>query len=102
MIRIVNLRSYELKENEVLVRVDRFNKVLGNRFVMKSESDRDRVCDEYKKWFDRCISEGDEVVLNELRRIYKLGRRNDLVLGCWSYPRRCHSEVIKEFLEKYL
>lgn len=102
MIRIVNLRNYNLKEGEVLIRVDRYNKILGNKFYMHNESERDLVCDKYQEWFDKQIKNRNLDVLNELRRIYKIAQVNDIALGCWCYPKRCHSETIKRFLEQFL
>ena len=75
---------------------------LGNPFVMKSEADRDAVCDQYQAWFDRKVKNGDERVMNELRRLYRLAKKGDLVLGCFCAPKRCHGETIKAFLEAHL
>ena len=75
---------------------------LGNPFVMKSEADRDAVCDQYQAWFDRKVKNGDERVMNELRRLYRLAKKGDLVLGCFCAPKRCHGETIKAFLETHL
>lgn len=73
--------------------------VLGNPFVMRGEHDRDRVCDEYQKWFDRKIEAQDPAVLNELRRLFKLGRtQGALTLVCFCAPKRCHAETIAAFL----
>lgn len=102
MIRIINLRKYALKPDEILIKVDRSNKILGNRFYMHSEAERDLVCDKYQEWFDKQIKNRDLDVLNELRRIYKIAKINDVALGCWCYPKRCHSETIKSFLEQFL
>ena len=102
MIRIVNLRNFSLKEGEVLYKVDRSNKGLGNRFYMHNESERNLVCDKEKEGFDSAIENKDEVVLNELRKIYKIAKVHDVALGCWCFPKRCHSEVILEFIKKYL
>ena len=102
MIRIVNLRNYKLNEGEILIKVDRSNKVLGNRFVMHSESERDKVCDEYEAWFNAQVNNKNQVVLNELRKIYRLAKKYDIALGCWCYPKRCHSETIKNFIDSYL
>ena len=102
MIRIVNLRNYTLKENEILYKVDRSNKILGNWFFMHNEKERDIVCDKYQKWFDIAITNKNERVLNELRKIYKLAKIQDVALGCWCYPKRCHSETILKFLQQYL
>ena len=102
MIRVVNIRNYVHKEGEILIKVDRSNKYLGNRFYMKTESQRDEVCDKYQEWFDNQIKNNNEDVLNELRRIYKVARDDDIALGCWCYPKRCHAETILNFLSKYL
>ncbi|XZH79068.1 NADAR domain-containing protein (plasmid) [Clostridium perfringens] len=102
MIRIVNLRNYKANPNEILIKIDRSNIALGNKFKMKSESDRDLVCNEYAKWFETQIKSSNSLVLNELRRIYKLALKKDIALGCWCYPKRCHGETIKKFLDMYL
>ena len=75
---------------------------LGTPFVMKSEADRDRVCDQYAVWFEERVKAGDALVMNELRRLYKIAKRGGLVLGCYCAPKRCHGETIKGFLEKHL
>ena len=102
MIKIVNLRNLDLDEDEVLIKVDRSNKILGNPFYMKSEKDRDKVCNQYQEWFDKQIEMKNEEVLNELRRIYKIAKNHKVALGCWCAPRRCHAETILNFLNKYL
>lgn len=102
-IRIVNLRNYKLNENEVLVKVDR-SSVLGNVFRMRDMSDkeRNRVCDEYEKYFMRKVKEKGEF-RNEVIRIYRMVRDGkNVALGCWCFPKRCHALVIKKFIESYL
>lgn len=119
MIRIVNLKSYVLKEGEVLVKVDR-SSPLGNPYVMNgfSNSEREHVCDLYQynyfdKIVDKTVSDSElykflgrkvdrESFMNELRRIYTLALQNDIALGCWCYPKRCHAESIIAFLQPYL
>ena len=101
-IRVVNLRNYELKKDEVLIKVDR-SSVLGNVYVMKSEKDRDKVCDLYEKMFDRKVGIKGSTFRNEVIRIYRMVREGkDVALGCWCYPKRCHADYIKAFIEKYL
>ena len=75
---------------------------LGNPFVMHTEDDRDTVCDKYEEWFNKQVQEENKEVLRELRRIYLLAKRQDVVLGCYCSPKRCHGETIKKFLDKYL
>ena len=48
------------------------------------------------------VNNKNQVVLNELRKIYRLAKKYDIALGCWCYPKRCHSETIKRFIESYL
>ena len=99
MIEICNLR-FEKVKFVYDIRVDRFNKILGNRFYMQSENDRDRVCTLYKEWFTKQIECRNELVLNELRRIYRIYKQyGKLRLFCWCAPKKCHAETIKTFLE---
>ena len=102
-IRIVNLRDYVEVEGEVLVRVDR-KSALGNPYRMRdlTECERDRVCDAYVKYFNRKVKEKGDF-RNEVIRIYRMVRDGkDVALGCWCFPKRCHAEYIKKFIEKYL
>ena len=72
---------------------------LGNPFVMRNEGDRDRVCDEYQKWFDAKVAANDPQVMSELRRLFRLGRaQGSLTLVCFCAPKRCHAETIAAFL----
>ena len=102
MIEICNLRTEQVKF-EYDVRVDRANPILGNRFRMTSESDRDKVCDMYEVWFNEQLAKQNEVLLNELRRLYVIYKRcGKLRLFCWCAPKRCHAETIRNFLNKYI
>jgi hypothetical protein len=77
--------------------------VLGNPFEMGNESERDKVCEQYKKYFHQKVEiEKDETILKELRIIYKKALHGDVNLGCYCAPKRCHCETIKEFIEKKL
>jgi hypothetical protein len=103
MIRVVNLRNYKPVKGEVLIKIDR-SSVLGNPFKMYRESQRDLVCDQYADRFVR-ITTGEvknEAFMNELRRIYKVALKQDVALGCWCYPQRCHGLTIKEYLDRFL
>ena len=102
MIRVVNIKGYKPTSNEVLVKVDRSNKILGNMFVMKEESERDSVCDKYDNWFNTQVKNKNEIVLKELRKIYRIALKSDVALGCWCFPKRCHAYTIKKFLDQYL
>lgn len=98
MIRIVNLRNYKSVVGELLIKVDR-SSVLGNPYFMSDESKRDEVCDKYEVYFkDKIKDYGSEFRL-EMIRIYKLSLETNIALGCWCFPKRCHAEVIKSFIE---
>jgi hypothetical protein len=96
MIRIVNLRNYKLHENEVLIKVDR-STCMGNPFIMRNESMRDEVCDAYEEYFYRRLYNCDT-----MKRIIRIAKKHDVALGCWCYPKRCHAETIKNFIEEEL
>jgi uncharacterized protein YeaO (DUF488 family) len=72
---------------------------LGNLFVMKDKTDRDRVCDEYEKWFDE--HKEDINIKKELDRLYNIYKdKGELTLVCYCSPKRCHAETIKRYLEE--
>jgi len=74
---------------------------LGNPFVLRKESERDNVCDSYEAWFAAQIKARNPRVLSELRKLYRLAQRGELVLGCYCAPKRCHGDTIKRFLESF-
>lgn len=98
-ISVKNLRT-EKPINPWDVKVDR-SSWFGNRFKMKNESERDKVCELYKEWFyDELTDSAMQAELWLLQDIYfKYGKLN---LFCWCYPKRCHADIIKDYLEKVL
>lgn len=75
---------------------------LGNPFFMRDESQRDTVCDKYIPWFDTKVKAKDPAVMNELRKLWKIGSQSGVLkLGCYCAPRRCHADTIKRFLDSY-
>jgi hypothetical protein len=82
------------------VRVDR-QSALGNPFVMKSEADRDMVCDAYRAHLKSRIDKKDKLVIGELTKIYEMVMAgHDVQLNCWCAPKRCHAELIKMTVDK--
>jgi hypothetical protein len=74
--------------------------ILGNPYFLESESSRNTVCDNYEKYFKKMV---DDVEFDNALQIIK----NDLnygniVLGCFCYPKRCHCETIKKYIEETL
>ena len=98
MIFIKNLRN-EKPNNPYDFKVDRTS-VLGNPYYMFDECMRDEVCNKYEMYFYKKLKT-DAAFKSELVKIlraYKLyGKVN---LFCWCYPKRCHAETIKKWLEK--
>ncbi len=79
---------------------------LGNPFFMQNESERDKVCDQYQDWFYSHVDEvswlqGDHPnpQTEQLRNIYYSALKNDVNLGCFCAPKRCHCDTIKHFLD---
>ena len=96
MIEIKNLRK-EKCTNEWDIRVDRSNKILGNKFYMINENKRDEVCNKYEKWIIENINNTE--INNELNRLLSIYKKyNKLNLFCWCAPKRCHAETIKKIL----
>lgn len=114
MITIKNLRTEQMHDAWD-VRVDRAS-VLGNPFLMRNESERNSVCDEYAEYFDAIVTNNlsklrnwgvtsteREQFMTELRRLYKICKQyGRLNLYCWCAPKRCHAETIRNFLMGYL
>lgn len=96
MIRIINLRNYNAKKDEVAFRVDRRSPV-GNPFYMHNESERDLVCDRYIEYFNSKINQ-EGAFRDYINTLIETAKNKDIALCCWCYPKRCHSETIKEYI----
>lgn len=78
--------------------------ILGNPFVMidKSDEERNRVCEEFEKHFNnKVFIEKNQSFLNELDKLHNLSLKEDINLGCFCAPKRCHGDTIKNFLDNY-
>ena len=100
MVRVVNLKKYKLKDNEVLIKVGRSTPV-GNPFHMRDESMRDEVCDKYKVYFYKRVKEAG-AFRDYVAHIYRTALKQDVALGCWCAPKRCHAETIASFINQFL
>ena len=91
VITIHNL--HKEKPSEVYdFKVDRTT-TLGNPYVMTNESQRNIVCDLYKKNFEKVTSVKS---LEPLILAYK--QYGKLRLFCWCSPKRCHAETIRDYI----
>jgi hypothetical protein len=94
-ITIHNMRNEKLNK-PYDVKVDR-SSVLGNPFFMKSENQRNEVCDKYERYFKERI--GDEGFNNELNKLkIILEKYGKLRLFFFFFPKRCHAETIRNYL----
>lgn len=99
-VRIVNLRTYKPSNGEIMVRIDRANPILGNPHYLHRENERDIVCDLYNMRFEEKIRKDIEYI-SELERIVDLVLDgNNVVLGCWCVPKRCHGEIILRYIKQ--
>jgi hypothetical protein len=121
-ITIANLRN--TKEG---IRCDR-SSFLGNPFEMRTEAERDSVCDAYDEYFDAMVTQlnanesviahdlckkygvtlskkwkrpySSGVFLNEVGKLHEQAKTKPLKLLCWCEPKRCHCRTIKQYLER--
>lgn len=100
MIRIVNMNNYKPKTEEILFMVDRTTP-LGNPFKLSDcEYDADLMHGLYLLWFEHKITKrNDNTFLNYLNFIVTKSNDNNIALGCWCSPEKCHAEVIKNYIE---
>jgi len=99
MISILNLHNNK-PHFDYDVEIDRTS-ILGNKYYMKDESCRDKVCDDYDKWFKQKLYKNDDpefkAELNRLLLLYV--KHGKLRLFCWCAPQRCHGRTIKKYIE---
>lgn len=85
--------------------------VLGNPYshikdrktkAIYEAKDRDDAIDKYSYYFDLMYGSNKTFTqaIDEIYEVYKSG--DDVFLGCFCKPLRCHGDVIKEKLEKRL
>ena len=76
---------------------------VGNPFKVTNGETRDSVCDSYAVWFHEQIKPGvNEPFRQYLLKIFYMAQKQDVNLGCFCAPKRCHCDTIKAFLDKQL
>ena len=96
MISIKNMNDC-LPSCEFDVRVDR-KTIFGNPFRIENESLRDDALDKYQIYFYERIKK-DLEFQNEAEKLLRLYEKyGTLNLFCWCFPKRCHSETIREYI----
>ena len=97
-IEILNLKN-EQPSKPYDFYVDRRSPV-GNPFHLKTESYRDKVCDDYADYFEKMIKSESHEFCAYLQQMFKcLELYGQVRLFCWCVPKRCHAETIKSYLE---
>lgn len=97
-IRIVNIRTYIREEGEVLIRVDR-SSVVGNPFYLQHEGYRNEVCNKYDAYFDKQLHT-NKPFANYIQHIIETLKTNNVALGCFCVPKRCHAETIMRYIKE--
>lgn len=96
LICIVNKRGHKPKDYDYYCGR---GSALGNPYKMRSEADRDAVCDNYAHWFGDKVRKRDKDVINALSEIQEIIDEHGKVnLVCFCKPKRCHCETIAHVL----
>lgn len=106
-IKVVNIKNHIPTEYDFYIGRP---SVLGNIYSHKKQSiadilvdSRDEAVESYKEHFYKRILSDDKDFKNELNKLYYFYKEHHkLNLCCWCYPKRCHGEVIKEYLDDRL
>lgn len=119
----MNLLVASLRQTKIGIRCDR-SSVLGNPFQMKDESERDAVVEGFRIYLNKVALKGIDPdiaaiaiakqhklslsetwepktrahIINELNRIQSLSERSDVTLLCWCAPKKCHCDIIVNYL----
>lgn len=77
---------------------------LGNPIPISKHKPRFMVCDEYEDYFKERLHSNDLLMLTELRRLHRLGKKTGKIkLGCHCKQKhkevRCHGDTIKAWME---
>lgn len=104
MIHVINKKFYK-GASEYVGRPS----ILGNPYSSKESNIAKYQCScneeavhMFKKYLIDEIKNGNDEILNELKRLYLLSQQGDLLLGCWCVPfNDCHAEFIKKVLDNF-
>ncbi len=99
MIKIINIRTGEVPT----FRCDRLSP-LGNPYIIRNEQERDEACDLYEEYFNKSLNPdwAKPGFLEYLDKIIQTAKVQDITLGCWCAPKRCHCETIKRYVESQI
>ena len=106
-IRIVNIKNHDKTEHDFYIGRP---SIFGNPYSHKDNSIADFIVDSrnesidlYRKYFYYRIESGDKVFIDELDRMIDYYKEHGkLNISCFCAPKRCHGDIIKEYLENKL
>jgi hypothetical protein len=95
---IVSNKYKQIETSGIFVNIMRPS-ILGNPFRITKKIDREEVIKKYKTRFFRKINLKDKNFIRELERLENIARDGTLILVCCCAPKKCHGDVIKDYLE---
>ena len=108
IIKIVSLRKnspFKSSQGDLVFPIHRGNKILGNPFVMKdfSDKERQRVIQEYKQKLDMDLARRGPIYA-ELRKIahHHAQTGRTIALECWCAPEACHGDLMVPIIEAFI
>lgn len=75
--------------------------ILGNPYFMKDESMRNEVCDKYDLIFTALLAKDPEF-FKAVETLIEDAQTNDVILGCYCKPKRCHCDTIANYVRNYI
>ena len=75
---------------------------VGNPYLISKHLDRDTVCDLYEKWFNKEMLKKYSTVTSFVNNLVALAHIQDINLGCFCAPRKCHCDTIKKYIDNQL
>ncbi len=106
MITVVNKNTHEPTERDIYIGR---GSPLGNPYDWRgSPAAKFKCCcrasaiENYKKWLVAQMTNGNETVLDEMRKIYRMARDGDVYLVCFCEPQPCHGNIIASVIRHFL
>jgi CRISPR/Cas system-associated protein Csm6 len=108
MINVVNKHKHSSTENDIYIGR---GSTLGNPYTSiknrKTKANficnsREESINSFEKYIEKKISEKDKKVCEELNRIWRMAKEEDVNLVCFCKPKSCHGDVIKKIIEEKL
>ncbi len=99
MIQVVNKHHEEPTKLDVYVGR---GSPLGNPTRINHRTTRQEAISSYEKYLVDKLNSKDKIVCDEMNRIYRLAKKEDVRLVCFCKPDACHADFIKKLIEQKL